>query len=650
MKTRSDAEEFYGRLVQLLAPGAGVDDEPARISDSFLAALSGRGDRAGLPPLFDQAVDRLHDEFRALKTGPRSRWVDDLVRRLGRDDPDDPELLNALWRALFPEALHLDDDPERQIPKLRDRRRVTVRRVCPDPVADPSAELVFTSNVLLSPPESGLESTDPIVAGAAAAGSEPQRFWYDHPIPVGTPLESDEAVYGLKGLSNTLRFEKQRGTVPPEARLTVILSVSVTHSGLHEWAGPWLKSQLSRLDSEDLDGLDVYAVTEDVAESIVDLLTPWLPDRDDARGVREVFGVDGEYGRHYSVLKALPYLWSVFLDPGRKGTFKIDLDQVFPQDELTAETGQSAFEHFRTPLWGASAVDHEGNDVDLGMIAGALVNEKDIAAGLFTPDIPWPPDRPEGEDLIFFKQRPMAVSTRAELMTRYGAEGAPDGENTALHRIHVTGGTNGIRFDALRQHRPFTPTFVGRAEDQSYILSVLHPQGGSSALRYLHASGLVMRHDKEAFASGAVKAGKAGSYVGDLVRLFVFSRYADALPGGLEGIKSEVDPFTGCFITPIPATLAMLRLALHLRTAEAGTTEQRQQILDLAAVRLLPWLEDSSDSTPDILGAWRRERRAWDAFYDAVERLETALERRDSAAQDTRESFRRHFEAARITD
>ena len=60
------------------------------------------------------------------------------------------------------------------------------------------------------------------------------------------------------------------------------------------------------------------------------------------------------------------------IDDRIRATFKIDLDQVFPQDELVSETGKSAFEHFKTDLWGAWGVDSSGNHVELGMIAGSF--------------------------------------------------------------------------------------------------------------------------------------------------------------------------------------------------------------------------------------------------------------------------------------
>ena len=70
-----------------------------------------------------------------------------------------------------------------------------------------------------------------------------------------------------------------------------------------------------------------------------------------------------------------------------RATFKIDLDQVFPQEALIAETGYSALENFTTALWGAEGVAADGRVLELGMIAGALVNERDIHRGLATPGI-----------------------------------------------------------------------------------------------------------------------------------------------------------------------------------------------------------------------------------------------------------------------
>lgn len=655
------AADFFANL-DFLREGLDIEDDvPGRQGAQFLDALAGRCTAEGLSPFFRQAVERVHQEIDDAFEGSRQepfRTLENVLGRMAKDGVRDngfrDERLTALWAALFPEALYLDENPDRQIEKLRKKRTVEIVSLCDDVIYDPAEEMIFTSNVLLSPPVSGMdlpedEELRQVVEGAEKAAAEEQSYWYDHPVPIGVPAINDEAVYGLRGLSETLKYEKLRGNTSPSGRLTVLLSVSVTHQSLREWALPWLKAQLASAGAEQQDGLDVHAFTEADAETVIDIIASWLPADVNPDSVRAAFGVDGEYGRHYSFLKALPALWGVFSGGQRKATFKIDLDQVFPQDVLTAETGASVFEHFRTGLWGAQAIDDEGRKLELGMIAGGLVNEKDIGAGLFTPDIPWPSRPPVGEDALFYKQRPMAVSTRAELMTRYGYPGFPDGKTAALQRIHVTGGTNGIRFDSLRHYRPFTPSFIGRAEDQAYILSVLDGRGSEEAgLAYAHASGLLMRHDKEAFATDAVKAGKAGSYVGDLVRLFVFSGYADLLPGGSEGVKAVADPFTGCFITSLPATLASLRLALRLLSAEGGSEEERSELLALADIRLEEWISDPEGSLENLRTRLDDEKRAWKGFYDALDSLEADLIAGSAEAQEASSKFEALLEHCRV--
>ena len=667
------AAAFYRKMKVLWDRIPAAGDETSRAASSFLDALAGSRRDDDLVQPFRGAVKVVYSEFDTLMRSERKNAFLNLENLLDQiinnGVVSDKELAETLWAVFFPEALHLSADPEEQIPLLRDTRMVKVEKVSSDPVISPEKEIIFTSNVLLSPPvvlpdreennevskadssKSFSDEMQRVVNGAALAGREKQSFWYDHPIPVGTPVENDEAVYGLSGLAKTLAFEKERGNVDADARLKVLLSVSVTHSALHEWALPWLRSQLVRAEKDSLKGLDVYAFTEEDSNRIVELLKPWIRNPEDVEDLQKTFGVDGEYGRHYSFLKAMPALWSVLEDSELKATFKIDLDQVFPQEELVKETGKSAFEHFRTDLWGALGKDTEGRKVELGMIAGALVNEKDIHRGLFTPDIPWPRGLPEGENLLFYKLRPMAVSTRAELMTRYEKSDnprVPDGVNRVLQRIHVTGGTNGIRFDSLRFYRPFTPSFIGRAEDQGYILSVLHGRKDEAKLRYVHASGLFMRHDKEAFAGAAVEAGKTGSYVGDLIRVFVFSHYADILPGGKSYIKKIVDPFTGCFISALPVTISLLRLALHLLDSrnDAG---QRKTILELAGERLPEWILHKEDKAAELERCWIQERKAWDTYFDALDLLEVKLSAADKEAEKTARLFHQILENCRIT-
>ncbi|MFH0750900.1 MAG: hypothetical protein V2B17_03605, partial [Chloroflexota bacterium] len=363
-------------------------------------------------------------------------------------------------------------------------------------------------------------------------------------------------------------------------------------------------------------------------------------------------GVDGEYGRHYSFLKAIAALWHVAIDPAVRATFKIDLDQVFPQGVLAEETGRTAFGHLATPLWGATARDAEGRDIELGMLAGALVNERDIQRGLFTPDVDLPKRPPTLDEHIVYSALPQAISTRAEMMERYDGPDL-DGAGQALERIHVTGGTNGIRVDALRRHRPFSPTFVGRAEDQAYILSALGQPG--PRLAYAHAAGLVMRHDKEAFAGEAMAAAHVGTLIGDDVRILVFSAYADAAAGdGRDGALDRaalgrlLDPFTGGFVSAIPQTLVLLRLALRtIRMFAAGEVEHAHEYASAAIRRVGQALEVFGDAAA-VAGRVQAERTAWGHYYDALDTLEAGIGARDSRALELRARAVEVIDACRI--
>jgi hypothetical protein len=259
------------------------------------------------------------------------------------------------------------------------------------------------------------------------------------------------------------------------------------------------------------------------------------------------------------------------------------------------------------------------------MLAGALVNERDISKGLFTPDVAIPDRLPRMDEHVFFSPLPQSISTRAEMMERY--DGAPvDGMARALERIHVTGGTNGIRVDALRRHRPFTPTWVGRAEDQAYLLSALGQPG--PRLAYAHAAGLIMRHDKEAFAGQAMAAAHIGKLIGDDERILVFSAYVEAISGergDAAAIRRLLDPFTGAFVSDIPQTLVLMRMALrtlHL-FADGAADDAREYAID-GARRIADTLGSHGDATV-AARSLVDERAAWDDYYDAIDALEAGI-------------------------
>jgi hypothetical protein len=200
-----------------------------------------------------------------------------------------------------------------------------------------------------------------------------------------------------------------------------------------------------------------------------------------------------------------------------------------------------------------------------------------------------------------------------------------------IQRIHVTGGTNGILIDALFAHRPFTPSFIGRAEDQAYILSTM-PEN-EPKLAYLHQSGLFMRHDKEAFAQNAIKKARVGKLIGDYIRILNFSAYAKVLAGEIETIKQRVDPFTGCFISALPRTVVHLRFALAAAAMfTAGQQDHCRQFICEGAERINESLDFTFGRDAKLAKQYEFERTAWGLFYDILQALKANAQIGDKKA------------------
>ena len=585
--------------------------------------------------LADKSYQDAFDEAAQWSTRSGTSWGDDARKKV--------------WRLFFPEGVTCLGDYEKRISELRKKRCVCITKLNQNPVDEPARQILFMSNLLITVPDDGedldaLPYGDHILRDLKHIAQEKQKYWFDHPIQIGVKNEQNEAIYGLRGLNNAIAFEKARGVVRPDDKVTCLLSVSVTHDGLHRVVKDYLGEVYAGTDP--FTHLDLHLFSEIDTKRILDHII--LPGAEkylgisDNEPIRRVFGVDGEYGRHYSFLKAISAFWQVLVDPKVKGSFKLDLDQVFDEEALVEETGQSALEHFITPLWGAEGTETGGRAVELGMMAGALVNERDMGHGLFTPDVSIPKSVPEGEAVIFYSPLPMALSTRAEMMTRYDND-ILDGVETCIQRIHVTGGTSAALIDSIRSHRPFTPTFIGRAEDQAYILCCLFNNPDKN-LRYLHKPGLIMRHDKEAFAGQAIEGAKLGKYMGDLVRTLYFSYYARALPWPVKQTKHIIDPFTGCFVSKVPFTVVYLRLALKLAGFFAPDDQVKKEeglkLLVLSASRLEGLIRDLSN-TPDPLSArYQEEKEGWDIFYDVLDRIEEGLSKGDDFAMELKRKTR----------
>ena len=656
------------------SPESSRDADVARsLNAAFLLALGGKGhsrteaieylERMVESPawnsparFFRRGLERIAEELEAARHDPALEaaleglvaWTADpnhLAERAATQE--------KVWQLLFPEAVGIRGQEAERAAALRHARTVRIEQLNSHPIRDPARELLLTSNVLLTLPSASrrlaeLHLGDDLRRRVAEMAKEPQRYWYDHPIQLGVAPEANEVLYGLRGLNEAVRFEQQRGSWPTDAPLRCALSVSVTHDGLHSLARPYLQETLA---GADLDWLEVYVYTEsDTGRMVDEVLAPAarrLGHSPNAAEALRVFGVDGAYGRHYSFLKALAAYWQVLVDPRLRGTFKIDLDQVFPQQELVEQSGASAFEHLGSPRWGAQGTDASGQPLDLSMIAGALVNERDISRSLFTPDVRFPDGVPSFDECVFYNQLPQALSTEAEMMTRYDSPEL-DGASRCLQRIHVTGGTNGILVDALRRHRPFTPSFIGRAEDQAYLLSALAET--SPRLAYAHEAGLIMRHDKEAFAQEAMQAARVGKLIGDYERLLLFSAYARQISPDLTSIKRELDPFTGAFVSRLPATVAMLRFAFKTAALfAADDASSAVEFLRLGAERIDAAFRFVSGEPSPLAAAYEQERRGWNLYYDTLGALENALRQGDAEAIAWRNRARQLHRECRVT-
>ncbi len=564
------------------------------------------------------------------------------------ENQDNFKILESLRNVFFPEGAGLDDPDNRskKIEELRQKRRICIEKFNPGPIKDPVREMIFTSNMLLTVPltenEDDWHLNGSLKSRIKQAMQEKQKYWYDHPIPLGIAPEKNEVLYGLQGLEEMLQFEIEQNSLPDDARLTVILSASTTHNGIHPLVKDYFEYLLE--EAEPLPHINLYIFSEDDTARILDeVLIPIAKHfgmTDSTEALKEVFGVDGEYGRHYSFLKAITALWQVFINPEIKATFKIDLDQVFPQQELLEQGGYSALQHFTTSLWGASGRDEQGRKVELSMIAGTLVNHNDIEKSLFFPDVTFPAGgKLSADGLIFHSPLPQAQSTEAEMMARYDDKNL-EGKNEVIQRVHVTGGTNGILIKALRRHRPFTPTIIGRAEDQAYLLSVLFSE--QPALRYLHKPGLIMRHDKHIFAGEAISAAAAGKRIGDYIRILLFSYYGKALPWSMEKTKDMINPFTGCFMSSIPITIVYLRFTFEiLAKVKQGSIEQAIEFALSGAQRLgrmLDWLLQNENPIQKI---YEQEKAGWNLYYDVLDAAERTLRQKDQFVIEMQEKVKR---------
>jgi hypothetical protein len=144
-----------------------------------------------------------------------------------------------------------------------------------------------------------------------------------------------------------------------------------------------------------------------------------------------------------------------------------------------------------------------------------------------------------------------------------------------------------------------------------------------------------MRHDKEAFAQEAMKAAKIGKLVGDYTRILLFSAYSDLLNAENLRIKNWLDPFTGCFISKIPATIVYLRFAFQaMQLFEEGNSDDGEAFIKNGTQRIEHTLKFIST---DFEPTYRKERAGWELYYDILIACQTALIRGDDYITELRD-------------
>ncbi|OQY45340.1 MAG: hypothetical protein B6240_08920, partial [Desulfobacteraceae bacterium 4572_87] len=161
--------------------------------------------------------------------------------------------LKKIWDVFFPEGADCLLDQQDKILSLRAARRVHITEPNPSPINNPSRQILFLSNLLITTPKDS-ESLERLPYDAHMIETlkqimaEKQRYWFDHPIQIGVSNDSNEAIYGLRGLDDAISFEKKRGATQSAEKLTCLLSVSVTHDGLHGIVKDYLREVYNSAD------------------------------------------------------------------------------------------------------------------------------------------------------------------------------------------------------------------------------------------------------------------------------------------------------------------------------------------------------------------------------------------------------------------
>ena len=293
-----------------------------------------------------------------------------------------------LWEIFCPEANNISFKPELFKKKILKKRILKKLQKPKKILRYPHKEILFLSNVLVTLPQDYNSPNIPSIIrnNIKEIKNQKQSFWYDHPIPLDASDDENEILYGLRFLDKALNFEFKRGNIGINNKIHLVLSLSVTHKGLEKFATKYIEFLIKK--KLKLKFIKVFIFDENKSSQIINTIFPKNND------FEEYFGVNGNYGRHYTFLKYILLLWNKVIDENFNYSFKIDLDQVFDQKFLLKISNQSFFEILKSQAyWGGSGYDYKDRFVDLGMLAGGLINKGDTSKGYLVPDVKRPNNR-----------------------------------------------------------------------------------------------------------------------------------------------------------------------------------------------------------------------------------------------------------------
>lgn len=160
--------------------------------------------------------------------------------------------------------------------------------------------------------------------------------------------------------------------------------------------------------------------------------------------------------------------------------------------------------------------------------------------------------------------------------------------------------------------------------------------------------GLIMRHDKHAFAQESIEAANLGKMIGDYVRILYFSHYVKALPWDAVKIKNAIDPFTGSFVSHIPFTVVALRMALEAANFfEKAEADEGSAFLKLGIQRVDETIELLTDENY-LSNLFKREKSGWDDYYDILDVVENGLQEKEVFAFSLQEKAKMLMENFKI--